>query len=129
MTRAKAQEWAKGVRALSVLLAALIWLSVMLERPGEIKLNAPVYLEQMPAGLRLHSPPPPELEVVIRGPRILLFLLPFRTVGCGLDLSGAGPGPVSVAPTESSFHLDRELKVLRVVPATVPLVLARTEQK
>ena len=129
MTQTRAQEWAKGVKALSVLLAVLIWLAVILERPGEIKLNAPVDLEQMPAGLYLASPPPAELEVVVAGPRILLFLLPFRTVRCGLDLAGAVPGPVSVAPGESFFHLDRELKVVRVFPASVPLVLARSEQK
>ena len=129
MTQVKAQEWAKGVTALSVLLAGLLWLSVILERPGEMRLTVSVRLEQMPAGLWLDSPPPPKLEVVVVGPRILLLQLPFRAVNCRLDLAGAGPGPVSIVPRESSFNLDGELKVVRVFPETVYLVLAKLEQQ
>ncbi|HBA87533.1 MAG TPA: hypothetical protein DCZ75_05945 [Geobacter sp.] len=129
MTQSKSHEWAKGVSALAVVLAVLIWLSVMLERTGEITLTVPVYLGQLPPGMILASPAPADIEVTVSGPRILLLLLPLHGVACDLDVSALGPGEVKVAPREGNFHLDRELKVVRVLPATVPLVLARAEKK
>ena len=127
MTQAKSQEWSKGVKALAVLLAVLVWLSVVLERPGEVKLTVPVSLERMPATLWLDSPPPSELQVIVSGPRILLFFLPFRTVRCEIDLTGASSGEISIAPTQGSFDLPPELKVERVFPEWVTVVLAKKE--
>lgn len=127
MTQAKSQEWSGGVKALSVLLAVLVWLSVVLERPGEVKLTVPVSLKRMPAGLWLDSPPPSELQVIVSGPRILLFFLPLRTVRCEVDLTGAGSGEISLAPTQGSFDLPPEVKVVRVFPEWVTVVLARDE--
>ncbi|MGE5707440.1 MAG: hypothetical protein ACM3YO_03835 [Bacteroidota bacterium] len=129
MTVAKAQEWAKGVRALAMLLAVLIWLSVVLERPGEMRLTVSVYLDHVPQGLWVASPPPQEVDVVVSGPRILLLLLPLRVTGCTLDLTGVGPGAVSVTPRDSSFDLNGELKVVQVIPSSVPLVMAKTAKK
>lgn len=124
MTQTKAQEWTRAVKALSVLLAVLVWLSVVLERPAETKLTVPVTLARIPSGLWLDSPPPPELQVVVSGPRIMMLLLPLRTVRCEIDLSGAGAGEFKVSPTRSSFTLDPELKVERVFPEWIPVVLA-----
>jgi hypothetical protein len=125
MTKAKSQERTKEVRLFSLLLAGLLWLSVILERPGEMKLRIPVLPEYLPAGLSLVSPAPAPLEVTVSGPRILLYRLPFQPVNCRLDLSGALVGTASFTPLESSFALDRELKVVRVSPATVRLTVAK----
>lgn len=125
MTNAKAQEWAKAVKLLSLLLAVLLWLSVVLERPGEMQLAVPVRPEHLPAGLCLVSPPPGNLEVTVSGPRIMLVRLLFREVSCGLDLSGAAAETAGFVPPERSFRLDPELKVVRVFPASVRLTLAK----
>ena len=127
MSQVKTQEWSKGVKALSVLLAVLVWLSVVLERPGEVKLTVPVTLKRMPVGLWLDSQPPSELQVIVSGPRILLLLLPYRDVACDIDLTGAGPGETSIAPTQGSFDLAPDLKVVRVFPEWVTVVLAEKE--
>ncbi|HBG07332.1 MAG: hypothetical protein A2075_15365 [Geobacteraceae bacterium GWC2_58_44] len=129
MTRANSQEWSGGVKLLSLLLAGLLWLSVVLERPGEVKLQVPVLVRYLPAGVGVVSPVPASVEVTISGPRILLCRLPFRRVSCGLDLSGAAEGTASFTPKESSFGLDRELKVLRIFPAAVSLTLAREGER
>uniref|UniRef100_C6E5P4 YbbR family protein n=1 Tax=Geobacter sp. (strain M21) TaxID=443144 RepID=C6E5P4_GEOSM len=127
MTQAKSQEWSKGVKALSVLLAVLIWSCVILERPAEIKLNVPVSVERVPSGLWVDSPPPENLQVIVSGPQILLLLLPLRPVRCEIDLSTAGPGELTITPTQGAFGLDPELKVVRVFPESVTVVLARKE--
>ena len=125
MTKVTSQERTKEVRLFSLLLAGLLWLSVVLERPGEMKLQVPVLPEYLPAGLCLVSPAPAFLEVTVSGPRILLWRLPFRPVNCRLDLTGAAVGTASFTPLESSFALDRELKVVRVTPAAVRLTVAK----
>lgn len=121
---ARGQEWAGGVKALSVLLGVLVWLAVMLERPGEVRLSVPVVVDRVPAGLRLESPPP-EVQVVVSGPRIRLLFLPLSRVNCEVDLAGGGAGEVSVAPTQGSFDLDHELKVERVFPEWINLKLVQ----
>jgi hypothetical protein len=125
MTRAKSQEWGILVKLLSLLLAGFLWLSVALERPGEAKFLVPVHPEHLPAGLWLASPPPGSLEVTVAGPRILLFRLRFSDLGCGLDLTGAAAGTASFSTMEGSYRLERELKVVRVFPASIRLTLAQ----
>ena len=129
MTREKSQEWANGVKLLSLLLAVLLWLSVVLEHAAEIKILVPVRPEHLPAGLSLVSPPAEKLQVTVSGPLILLCRLPFSDVSCGLDLTGAAAETASFTPRESSFRLDRELKVVRVFPTSVSLTLARVAPK
>ena len=129
MSKAKGQEWGRGVKLLSLILALLLWGSVALERPGELKIKVPVSAQYLPAGLCLASPSPEQLEVTVSGPRILLCRLWFSEVSCGLDLSGIGAGTASVVPKESWFGLDRELKVVRVSPEAVKITLAKEWQK
>ena len=126
---AKSHEWCRGVKLLSLLLALLLWGSVALERPGELKLTVPVSSQHPPAGLCVASPQPERLAVTVSGPRILLARLWCTGVSCGLDLSGAAAGTASIVPEESWFGLDRELKVVRVSPAAVKVTLAKEWQK
>jgi hypothetical protein len=120
MTETKRADLATAVTLLSLLLAGLLWLCVMLERPGEAKIQLPLVLEGLPAGLQLVSAPPEKLEATITGPRILL-LAPWLTGGCRLDLSGAQVGAASFSARECSLGSNRELKVVRVTPALIHL--------
>jgi hypothetical protein len=128
MTRNKLQERPTGVRLLSLLLAALIWLAVAGERQGELRLQASVHPEQLPPGLRCGTPAPAKLEMVVAGPRIRLLLLPLRNTSCRLDLSHTSAGVSTFAPQRESFDLDPELKVVRLFPSTVSLTLEQTSQ-
>ena len=129
MSASKSHEWGSRELLLSFLLAALIWSSVLLERTGELKLQVPIVPGQAPAGLRVGSPLPGKLEVTVSGPRILLYRLLFCGASCPLDLSGAAAGTASFAPPESSFLLDRELKVVRISPRSVSLTLVGEASK
>ena len=123
------QEWPGAVKLLSLLLAGLLWLCMILERTDQLTVKVPVRPEYLPVGLRLESPPPERLEVTISGPRILLCRLLLGGVSCGLDLTQAAAGTAEFVPGEDSFRLERELKVVRVNPATVSLTLAREGQR
>lgn len=122
MTRVRFQEWTGAVRLLSLLLAGLLWLSVVLERTGQVTLMVSVHPEYLPVGLRLDAAPE-KLEVTVSGPRILLCRLPFGGLSCGLDLAAATAGTANFVPQEGSFRLERELKVVRVNPASISLTL------
>ncbi|WP_246043656.1 YbbR-like domain-containing protein [Geomonas edaphica] len=126
---ARGHEWLKGVKALSVLLAVLIWLSVIVERPGEMVLTVPVGLDRMPPGLQLDGVAPAEAEVVVSGPRILLFLLPFHQTRLRIDLTGANAGQQQISLKDGLFDLDPEIKVVHVAPATVTIALTSRDQK
>jgi len=121
MNETKPLEEVYGVKLLALLLALLIWLTVAVERPGEVTIPVPVTPERLPRGLRMVSPPPGVLQVTLTGPRILLvrpFLLGAR---CTLDLASAVPGSVSFTARDCRFDLDGELKVVRITPQTLHL--------
>ncbi|HJV66459.1 MAG TPA: CdaR family protein [Geomonas sp.] len=127
MSKEGSQETAAAsmVRALSLLLAMLLWASVVVERPGQASVQVPVRAAHLPTGLKLASPLPEKVTVTVRGPRILLWLLPYRDLSCRLDLSGASAGPASYPLQEDAVLLpDRDLKVERVVPGFLALSLA-----
>jgi hypothetical protein len=118
------------VKLLSVLVAALLSLTVTAERPGQTRLTVPVRITHVPAGIRVVSPLPATVEVIVAGPKILLLLLPMHEVSCDLDLAGAVAGQIIFAPKEGSFDLpDKALKVVRVIPGALPLTLAPSDQK
>jgi hypothetical protein len=125
MTETKSADLATAVTLLSLLLAGLLWLCVMLERPGEAKLRVPLVLEGLPAGLQLASAPPGKLEATVVGPRVLL-LAPWLAGSCRLDLSGAQIGASSFSARDCNFGLNRELKVVRVNPALIHLSFIQT---
>lgn len=121
MTRGKWHEWGGWVRLLSLLLAALLWLSVFLERPAELRLRVPLRAEGLPAGLRLDSPLPESVVATLSGPRIVLFRLWLGGTDCTLDLATAATGAARLVPLDAFFRLDPEVKLLRVNPASLSL--------
>jgi hypothetical protein len=126
MSQAKLQEWPLGIKLLSLLLAVLIWLSIVLERPGQVKITAELRPEHLPAGLWFSAPPPAKVEVTVVGPKIRLLLLPLRQTSCVVDLSHAGAGTTAYSPHQESFDLDSEQKVVRVFPSSIPLTLEKS---
>lgn len=120
----KLRELSKEVRLLSVVLASLLWLTVTLERKGELKLEVPVVPGELPPGVAAVTSTPATVEVVVSGPRILLCRLPMSGMSCKLDVAGAGAGSASFSPHEAAFSLPPELKLVRVLPATVNYSLA-----
>ncbi|GFO57979.1 hypothetical protein GMST_03040 [Geomonas silvestris] len=129
MSETRPLEEMYGVKFLAVLLALLIWLTVAVERPGEVTIPVPVNLEHLPRGLSMVSPPPGVVQVTVSGPRVLLvrpFLLGAR---CTLDLSTAGPGSVSLSTGDFRFDVDGELKIVRTIPQTLHLDFALVGSK
>ncbi|GFO66769.1 hypothetical protein GMLC_03480 [Geomonas limicola] len=129
MSETRPLEEVYGVKFLAVLLALLIWLTVAVERSGEVTIPVPVNLERLPRGIRMVSPPPGVVQVTVSGPRILLarpFLLGAR---CTLDLASAVPGSMSFTTNDCRYDMDGELKVVRAIPQTIHLDFAAVDAK
>jgi len=111
------QRW-----VLSIVLALLILLAVEAERVDELTLTVPVILTHLPAGLSAPGAPK-SVRVTISGPRIVLARTRFAETECRLDLAGTDAGTVSFPSLEGALALDRELKVTRVYPGPLTIVL------
>jgi hypothetical protein len=123
MTRSKSAQWGGWIGLLSLLLSLLIWSSVAVERAGQARLQVAIRPVGLPAGLRLASPLSQKLEVTVSGPKILLCRLRLLDTVCELDLAGAAAGTADFTPQADAFGLDRELKVVRVAPASLRLTV------
>lgn len=127
MTEGRVSEQVVWVRLLALLLALLVWVAVFLEGPGEARLKIAVVPEHLPTGLRLATAAPASVEVTVLGPRILLILPRLHSGACRIDLSGARAGTADYGTAEAGFALDRELKVVRIRPATLRLTLTEAQ--
>lgn len=127
MNRLEILEQRVGLKTLSFAAAALLWICLAVERPGEVAFSVPVLVQAVPAGLTVAVPPPGRVEIRLTGPRLLLLRASLFRPVCRLDLSGAGQGPVRFRVSEGSLGIDRELKVESIRPESLELFLARRQ--
>ena len=115
--------------ALSFLVALLLWLFIAAEREGQLALNIQVETVGPGAGLVVVSPLPSHVETVIVGPRILLWRLRGDRLKIPLDMRGLGEGTASFTALDRMLHLDQELRVIRVSPASIAVSIASVSLK
>ncbi|MBJ6727496.1 CdaR family protein [Geomesophilobacter sediminis] len=124
MSRSGKESHTLLVRALSVVLAFLLWFSLVLERHDELSLTVPVQVEGIAPGLTLGSPPPKTLEMKVSGPRIVLLRARLGEAPVyRVDLSRSGAGVTTFAAPERLVKLDPELTVETVFPGSFSVTL------
>jgi YbbR domain-containing protein len=115
-----------GLRALSVVMAVLIWLSVSGEQIVDRSLRVPLELQNIPDQLELVDIPPAAVDVRVRGASGLLSHLALGDIVAVLDLSTARPGrrlfPLTVDRVQGPSGVD----VAQVSPSTIGLEFERT---
>ncbi len=117
-----------GLKALSLLLAALLWLSVTAAKEGEVAVTVPVRIRNLAPRLALATKAPISIELRIAGPKIRLLHLAKERLAADLDLQGVGEGGVTFADLARTVALPGGLRVTRVYPATIELKLVRAEK-
>jgi hypothetical protein len=118
-----------GLKALSLLLAALLWFSLTFRHDEEVRLTVPVVLKNIPPQLAVAGSPPTAVELDVSGPKILLANLTKERLSATLDLGGVGEGTVSFANLDKTVRLRSGLRVIRVQPATLELKLVKADKK
>ncbi len=111
-----------GVRAISLLLAVVLWLFVNVGNPqAEITMKVPVRYVGLSAGLMIVNFHPDTVELQINGPRTLLSLLNPERLALQLDLRGVGTGLAHFDITPAQFPLPRQVTITRISPSEIVL--------
>ncbi len=117
-----------GLKALSLLLALLLWLSVTAAKEGEVAVTVPVRISNLAPRLALSTKAPSSIELRIAGPKIRLLHLVKERLAASLDLQGVGEGSVTFADVARTVALPGGLRVTRVYPSTIELKLVNAEK-
>ena len=108
-----------GLKFLSTLVAALLWLVVAGERVVERVMRAPVEFQNLPAGLELVGNPPDTVEVRLRGSSGALSRMTAADMSAVLDLTTARPGRRLFHITSSQVNVPYGLEIVQVGPSTL----------
>jgi hypothetical protein len=114
-----------GQKALSLALAAVIWLFVTAEKEAEIGVEVQVGVKNLAPGLVIANQLPPRIDVRLAGPKIALLRLHTVRPVLLLDLQGAREGATGFPGLDRSIPLPAGVRVTRVTPATIEVRLAR----
>jgi YbbR domain-containing protein len=110
-----------GLKFLSMLVAALLWLIVAGERVVERVMRAPVEFQNLPAGLELVGSPPDTVEVRLRGSSGALSRMASGDMSAVLDLSTARPGRRLFHITQSQVNVPYGIEIVQVGPSTLTM--------
>ena len=115
-----------GLKALSVAVALLLWLSVSGEQVVERSLRVPLELQNVPEKLELVDMPPSTVDVRVRGASGLLGHLAPGDMTAVIDLSSARPGRRIFPLTPDRVNGPAGVQVGQVGPPTIVLDFERS---
>ncbi len=115
-----------GLKALSVAIAVLLWLSVSGEQIVERSLRVPLELQNIPDKLDLVDIPPATVDVRVRGTSGLLSHLAPGDIVAVLDLSAARAGRRLFPLTPDRVHGPSGVDVAQISPSTIGLEFERS---
>ncbi|MCC7034252.1 MAG: YbbR-like domain-containing protein [Acidobacteria bacterium] len=110
-----------GLKALSIFIAALLWLVVAGDSVVERVLRVPVELQNLPSELEIVSNPPDMVEVRLRGSSGTLSRMASGDVATVIDLRAARPGRRLFHLTPGQVKAPYGLETVQVSPATLAL--------
>ena len=110
-----------GLKFLSTLVAALLWLVVAGERVVERVMRAPVEFQNLPAGLELVGNPPDTVEVRLRGSSGALSRMASGDMSAVLDLATARPGRRLFHITHNQVNVPYGIEIVQVGPSTLTM--------
>lgn len=118
-----------ALKAISLLLAVLLWVAIAAEKTSEIALSAPVELQNVPKDLELTGDTVNTVEVRLRSSPGIIERLGPGEVAARIDLRGASEGERIIHLTEAAIRVPFGIKVVRINPSILTITLERTIQK
>lgn len=112
-----------GLKVVSLVLAFSLWYVVAGERGTEIVLSTPIEFRDLPEGLEVIDESAQQVDVRLRGSSEFLRTLSPQEIQVALDLSEAKSGQQTVYLTPSQVETPYGVRVMRVTPASVNLVV------
>lgn len=123
---ARKNPWQK-VSAL--LLSTLLWWFVAGESKVQVGMVVPVEIRNIPAGTTVSNKVERQAEVRLSGPSSILSNLSQSDVSANIDLASARPGRQVIALDARSVRVPPGVKVQRVYPSALEVVLSRLERR
>jgi YbbR domain-containing protein len=110
-----------GLKALSVVLALLLWMIVSGEETVERGLRVPLELQQVPAGLELTGEVPATVDVRVRGASGTLSRMSTGDVVAVLDLRNARSGRRLFPLTPKDVRVPFGVEIVQVQPSALAM--------
>jgi YbbR domain-containing protein len=118
-----------GLKALSVLIAVLLWLTVAGEQIVVRSLRVPLEFQNQPDHLEITDVSPGTVDVRVRGSAGVLAHLVLGDVVAVVDLSSAKPGRRIFHLSPDQVRVPSGVEVLQVNPPELPLDFEQSESR
>ncbi len=118
-----------GIKILSLAFAIMLWFFVVGEEKAEITISIPVELVNIPSNLVVANDIPSAIDVRVYGPRSLIRAVATQGISRVIDLKGSIPGKLLVHITPDSIPLPTGIRVLRINPQNIEIVLDHVLRK
>ena len=112
-------------KILAILLAVILWYLVVGEERAEVGLTIPLELVNIPRDLIVVNNVIHGIEIRVNGPRSLVRSLTAESLSKRLDLSNTKAGTVSFSISSEGIPLPRGVKITRIHPTQVVVVLQK----
>jgi YbbR domain-containing protein len=110
-----------GLKLISLLLAAGLWLVVARDPVAEVELRVPIEFHNVPEKLEIDSASFTEAQVRVRGPGRLIRRLRSNDVRAEIDLSDVRPGSRTFDLTSRNISVPQNFEVVQIVPGQFQL--------
>ena len=124
-------SWTKDwlIKCISFLFAVFLWYFVTGEDRVDMNVQIPVEIINMPRNLVISNHFKKQLDVTVSGPRGIIRKIAHQHTTRSIDLSDASPGNVVIRNELDSISFPRGVRVLRIQPTHIILLLDRLIQK
>ncbi len=112
-----------AAKILSLVMAAIFWLTVTVEKETVKSYTVPVTVANIPPGLTVGRSLPRNINVTVSGPAILFLAHPFPWKPVILDLRKTAKGTVEFPDLGKLIQIPDGFSVVRVYPASMDLRL------
>ncbi len=111
-----------GLKVISLLIAAGLWLAVSNEPPSEAAVNVAIVFRNMPEDIEISSENIPSAQIRVRGPERLVRRLQASDVHEEIDLTGVKPGERTFDLNKNQVSLPDKLQAVQIVPSQIHLL-------
>jgi len=118
-----------GLKFLAVALAVACWWFVAGENKVLMAFTVPLEIRELPKGMTVTNKVERQVEVRLSGPSSLLTGLKPSEISAAIDLSGARSGRQYVTLDERAVNVPTGVKVQRIYPPSIEVILDRTERR
>lgn len=118
-----------GLKLLSVGIATLLWVYVASEEKTEISIKVPIRFVNLPPDKAIIGDVPSNVDVLLSGPKSIVFGLMNKDLEYKVDMKGAQIGLVEVRVEPEALGISNPLKILRISPSLFTVRVDKIEKK